>query len=63
MNMTTGRRAPRWLRAAKRASAASGHAVRAVYMYSGMADVATGVLHNVGNILNSVNVSAKVTMI
>ncbi len=28
--------------------------------YSGMAEVATGVLHNVGNILNSVNVSTSV---
>ena len=26
---------------------------------SGMAEVATGVLHNVGNVLNSVNVSAS----
>ncbi len=29
---------------------------------AGMAEVATGVLHNVGNVLNSVNVSASVTM-
>ncbi len=28
---------------------------------AGMADVATGVLHNVGNILNSINVSVQVT--
>ncbi len=28
--------------------------------FAGMADVATGVLHNVGNVLNSVNVSAEV---
>ncbi|WP_221029856.1 ATP-binding protein [Actomonas aquatica] len=28
--------------------------------YAGMAEVATGVLHNVGNVLNSVNVSAQV---
>jgi hypothetical protein len=26
--------------------------------FAGMAEVATGVLHNVGNVLNSVNVSA-----
>ena len=30
---------------------------------SGMADVATAVLHNVGNVLNSVNVSASVVML
>ncbi len=30
--------------------------------YSGMAEVATGVLHNVGNVLNSVNVSASLLM-
>ena len=29
---------------------------------AGMAEVATGVLHNVGNVLNSVNVSASLTM-
>ena len=28
--------------------------------YAGMAEVATGVLHNVGNVLNSVNVSAQI---
>src|ERR1700722_11694527 len=28
--------------------------------HAGMAEVATGVLHNVGNVLNSVNVSASV---
>lgn len=28
--------------------------------HSGMAQVATGVLHNVGNVLNSVNISAKI---
>jgi signal transduction histidine kinase len=28
--------------------------------YSGMAEIATGVLHNVGNVLNSVNVSATI---
>ena len=30
--------------------------------YAGMAEVATGVLHNVGNVLNSVNVSAGVVL-
>src|SRR6185369_6905943 len=29
---------------------------------AGMAEVATGVLHNVGNVLNSVNVSANLVM-
>ena len=29
---------------------------------AGMAEVATGVLHNVGNVLNSVNISASLTM-
>ena len=29
---------------------------------AGMAEVATGVLHNVGNVLNSVNVSASLVM-
>ena len=29
---------------------------------AGMAEVATGVLHNVGNVLNSVNVSAGVVV-
>src|SRR5208283_1687213 len=29
---------------------------------AGMAEVATGVLHNVGNVLNSVNVSASIVM-
>src|ERR1019366_6196375 len=28
--------------------------------HAGMAEIATGVLHNVGNVLNSVNVSASV---
>ena len=28
---------------------------------AGMAEVATGVLHNVGNVLNSVNVSAEIS--
>ena len=29
---------------------------------AGMAEIATGVLHNVGNVLNSVNISASVAM-
>jgi signal transduction histidine kinase len=34
----------------------------AVARQAGMAEVATGILHNVGNVLNSVNVSATVAM-
>ncbi|MCC9601685.1 PAS domain-containing protein [Stieleria sp. JC731] len=33
--------------------------LRTAERYAGMAEVATGVLHNVGNVLNSVNVSAN----
>jgi hypothetical protein len=36
--------------------------LQAVSRQAGMAEVATGVLHNVGNVLNSVNVSASLVM-
>ena len=39
----------------------SAHRLAEVSRRAGMADIATGVLHNVGNALNSVNVSVQVT--
>jgi hypothetical protein len=43
---------------AEEALARANEELRALSRHAGMAEVATGVLHNVGNVLNSVNVSA-----
>jgi two-component system NtrC family sensor kinase len=48
------------LRQAQRELIESGKALAAVSRRAGMADIATGVLHNVGNVLNSVSVSSEV---
>jgi PAS domain S-box-containing protein len=45
---------------AEREAAQAHHELLEVSRRAGMAEVATGVLHNVGNVLNSVNVSASV---
>ncbi|OYP33178.1 ATP-binding protein [Rhodopirellula sp. MGV] len=46
--------------AAQRVAETLNSELRMAERYAGMAEVATGVLHNVGNVLNSVNVSANV---
>lgn len=48
------------LREAQNKALNSSRALAEVSRRAGMADIATGVLHNVGNVLNSVNISAEV---
>jgi signal transduction histidine kinase len=50
----------RRLREAQRDLLASGKRLTEASRRAGMADIATGVLHNVGNALNSINVSAEI---
>lgn len=57
---STLREANRELRETQQKLIESTRLVAEVSRRAGMADIATGVLHNVGNVLNSVNVSAEI---